>query len=291
VTIKRLSTTLTSLCWLLLLYALPARSVLFYSTGDPSFNTNAPGTRALTNSGWQFVGAWAGFSGTVISSNCFLTAKHVGGAIGAPFEFQGSNYLTTASYDDPTGDLRIWRVSGQFPIYAPLYTKRNERSKNLVVIGRGTQRGAEFRLNGKLKGWLWGPGDDVQRWGVNRVQSVVDGGAGLGELLRATFVAAGGRNEAALSAGDSGGPVFIKDGKFYKLAGINYAVDGPYSTTNSGPGFDASLFDRRGLYQETSADTWTLIPGRGGKLPGGFYATRVSSRVEWINGTLSQQTP
>jgi len=34
------------------------------------------------------------------------------------------------------------------------------------------------------------------------------------------LVAAGGRNEAQLSAGDSGGAIFIKDGKFYKLAGI-----------------------------------------------------------------------
>jgi hypothetical protein len=288
VTIKRLLTGRLGFCCLLLFHVLPARCVLFYSTGDPSFNTNAPTARALTNSGWQYQGAWAGFSGTVISSNCFLTAKHVGGAVGAPFEFQGSNYLATAFYDDPTGDLRIWRVSGQFPFYAPLYTKRNERGKNLLVIGRGTQRGAEFRLNGKLKGWVWGPGDDVQRWGINRVQSIVDGGAGVGEFLRATFVAGGSRNEAALSAGDSGGAVFIKDGKFYKLAGINYAVDGPYSTTNSGPAFDASLFDRRGLYQETATDTWTLLPSRGGKMPGGFYATRVSSRVDWINSMLAQ---
>ena len=290
-TIKGLSTKRLSLGCVLLLQAMPVQAVLFYSTGDPSFNTNAPAIRSLTNSGWQYQGAWAGFSGTVISSNCFLTAKHVGGGVGDIFEFQSINYLTTAFYDDPTGDLRIWRVGGQFPIYAPLYTKRNERGKNLVVIGRGTQRGEEFRLNGKLKGWLWGPGDDVQRWGVNRVQSIVDGGAGLGEFLRATFVAGGSRNEATLSAGDSGGAVFIRDGKFYKLAGINYAVDGPYSTTNSGPGFDASLFDRRGIYQETATDTWTLFPTRGGKQPGGFYATRLSSRIDWINSVVTSQSP
>jgi len=271
---------------LLLLLAQPARCVLFYSTGDPAFNTNAP-TRSLTNSGWQYQGAWVGFSGTVISSNCFLTAKHFGGAIGAAFTFQGTDYLTTASYDDPASDLRILRVAGQFPISAQLYAKRNERGKNFVVIGRGTPRGNEVRLNNKLKGWLWGPGDGIQRWGVNRVRAILDGGPALGELLYANFVAGGGRNHADLSAGDSGGAVFIKDGKLCKLAGINYAVDGPYNTTNSGAGFDAALFDRRGLYQETAPGTWTLVPQRGAKQPGGFYATRVSSRLDWINGILA----
>ena len=278
-------------CALLLLLApLTTRAVLFYSTNDPAFNTNAP-TRSLTNSGWQYQGAWAGFSGTVISSNCFLTAKHIGGTIGAPFVFQATNYLATASYDDPASDLRIWRVAGVFPAFAPLYTKKNERGKNLVVMGRGTQRGAEIRINNKLKGWNWGLGDGVQRWGVNRVRWIVDGGATLGEFLYATFVAGGGRNHADLSAGDSGGAVFIKDGKLYKLAGINYAVDGPYNTTNSGTGFYAAVFDRRGLYEETTPGTWTLVPPRGGKLPSGFYATRVSSRIEWINGVLAMQAP
>src|SRR5213075_1439492 len=99
----------------------------------------APATRALTNSGWQFQGKWAGFSGTVISSNCFITAQHVGGVLGGTFEFQGNSYTATAFTNDPNADIMVWRISGQFPIWAPLYTKRNEQGKNLVVFGRGTQ--------------------------------------------------------------------------------------------------------------------------------------------------------
>jgi len=278
------------LFWCSVLLVMPARAVLFYSTGDPGYNTNAP-TKTLTNSGWQYQGTWIGFCGTVISSNCFITAKHIGGAVGDSFVFRGLEYPAIAYYDDPDGDLRIWRVSGRFPTNAPLYTKGNERGKSLVVIGRGSRRGTEVRLNNKLKGWQWGDSDGVQRWGQNKVSSIVDGGAGVGEMLRVSFNAGAGRNEADLSVGDSGGAVFIKDGKAFKLAGINYSVDGPYNTTNSGPGFEAALFDQRGLYVWTSPGVWTLFPARAGNIASSFYATRISSRVAWINGILSQPAP
>src|SRR5690242_1174098 len=85
-------------CCALLISALSGHAVIFYSTGDPSYNTNAPGG-ALTNSGWQYQGAWATFSGTVISSNAFITAKHVGGTVGDLFTFQGAQYTTTASFE------------------------------------------------------------------------------------------------------------------------------------------------------------------------------------------------
>ena len=262
-------------------------AVLFYSTGDPSYNTNAPTTRSLTNSGWQYQGGWGQFSGTVISSNCFITAKHVGGSVSNSFWFQGQSYPALAFYDNPDADLTIWRVAGTFPTNAPLYTRTNERGKSLVVIGRGTQRGDELRLNNRRKGWQWGAMDHLQRWGQNRVSGIVDGGTGFGELLRAAFKAGGGRNEADLSGGDSGGAVFIKDGKAYKLAGINFSVDGPYNTTNSGTGFEAALFDQRGFYRQTTNGDWILLPHLG-SIAGGFYATRISSHTNWINSILSQ---
>jgi hypothetical protein len=173
-------------------------------------------------------------------------------------------------------------------MFAPLYTKSSENGKNVTVFGRGTQRGAEVRINNRLKGWEWGAGDGVQRWGQNKISGVFQGGPEIGEVLRASFNA-GGRNEAMLSAGDSGGAVFIKDGKIWKLAGINYAVEGPYNRTNSGAGFNAALFDLRGLYVTDGGTGWQLFSGK--PITGNFYATRVSANVSWITNVLAMPSP
>jgi len=259
-------------------------AVLFYFTNSPSFNTNAPGG-ALRNSGWEFEGAWVGFTGTAISSNCFLTARHVGGSVGGVFVFQGVSYSTVAIYDDTNTDLRICQVQGEFPTNAALYTGRNEVGQPLVVFGRGTQRGAGVYLNNKLRGWRWGAWDGVLRWGQNRINAIVEAGTGVGEVLRASFKAGAGRNEADLSSGDSGGGVFIREGRSYKLAGINYAVDDPYSFTNSGPGFAAALFNQRGFYTEDGTNGWVKIVS--GTVGGNFYATRISPRAEWIRSVIA----
>src|SRR6266849_719207 len=142
----------------------PARAVLFDSTPNPNFNTTAPGG-ALAGSGWQYEGLWLNsFLGTPIASQYFITAAHIGGNIGDIFNFGGMQYTTTAMFDSPTSDLRIWQVSGTFPSFAPLYTGSDEVGKSLVVFGCGTQRGDEVTLSGDLKGWSWGTSDHVQRW-------------------------------------------------------------------------------------------------------------------------------
>src|SRR5213596_2838434 len=153
--------------------AFPVRAVIFYSTGDPNYNTTAPGG-SLTNSGWQFEGTWGGFLGTPIAPKYFITAAHVVGFIGQTFTFRGVPYATTAVYDDPASDLRLWRVCGTFPDYAQIYTSSNEVNQSLVVIGRGTQRAdpvTTTNLLGTVKtnGWRWGPYDGVVRWGENFV--------------------------------------------------------------------------------------------------------------------------
>jgi hypothetical protein len=95
------------------------------------------------NSGWQFEGQFDGLLGTVIAPNYFITAKHIGGVLGDKFTFNGTNYTTTAVFPDPSNDLQIWRVSGTFPIQAPLYagSPGSEANLFLTVFGRGTQRG------------------------------------------------------------------------------------------------------------------------------------------------------
>lgn len=162
--------------------------------------------------------------------------------------------------NDPASDLAIWHVTMPFPDYAPLYTGSSEVGEDMVIFGRGTQRGGDVLVSSVLKGWFWGAGDGVQRWGQNTVAGIDNAGAGLGELLIASFDATGGPEEATLSVGDSGGADFIDDGGGWKLAGINYGVSGPYNDTNSGPGFNASIFDERGLYLQDSMSVWQQVP-------------------------------
>lgn len=284
--------TLTGVC---------ARAVIFYATDDPAHNTRAP-TGELADSGWQYQGSWMGFLGTAIAPNYFITASHIGGNIGDPFTFRGVTYTTTAVFDDPNSDLRIWRVCGTFPAFAPLYSKRNERGQPVVVFGRGTRRGERVEVGGvpgaALKGWKWGAADGVQRWGRNVVAAIVaeDGLEGMtgdttrGNLLKLTFDPDGGPDECHLSGGDSGGGVFIRDGAEWRLAGINFGVDGPYNTAASGAGFQATIFDEGGLYQE-EAGQWMLTPDLPTPQPGAFYATRIASNLAWIESVLNSPPP
>lgn len=274
----------------LLLAAAPARAVIFASTGDPNYNTNAP-TGALTNSGWQFQGHWGANLGTPIAPQFFLAAKHVGGDIGQVFSLNGYNYHTVAAADCPSSDLRVWQVAETFPSYAPLFTGTNEIGQPCVVIGRGTRRGGPVVVTGQTNGWYWGDGDGVQRWGENAV-ATIETDPELGEFLRCTFDrAAATSNECQLSSGDSSGAVFLQDGGVWKLAGINYGVDGPFSFESSGSNsFIAAMLDLRGLYGKDGTN-WTLIPTNNPAAePSSFYASRISAHLGWLQTNLNFAT-
>ncbi len=291
----RVAATLLFLCSLA-----AGRAVIFFSTADPDHNTLPP-TGDLAQSGWALEGLWGGFLGTPIAPSFFITAAHVGGTIGNPFVFDGQTFTTTAFFDDPNSDLRIWQVNGTFPRYAALYAGSDEVGKELVVIGRGTQRGEPIVtsgvLGGELKGWRWGAPDGRERWGRNQVSSIAtsDGvqsllgstGKPSAQLLRAAFDRVGLPDEAHLSAGDSGGAVFMMEAGTWKLAGINFAVDGPYNDSTSGPGFNAVLVDEGGLYKQNATGVWVLTPDLPGDTPNAFYATRISSRQAWVQSIIA----
>src|SRR5687768_6398345 len=161
----------------LLAVAQPASAVILSRTSTR--NTTAPGGTNY-NSGWQWQGNFAGsFSGTPIAPQYFITAGHVGGGNGQTFYYQGKNYTTTATYDDPVTDLRIYKISGTFGSYAPIYTGTYETGKRAMVFGRGTQRGAEVKKGTTVKGWTWGYWDKVRSWGENNVAGTLSGGTNI----------------------------------------------------------------------------------------------------------------
>lgn len=264
------------------LFAANAHGVIFDSTADPNFNTTAPGG-TLSGSGWQYQGTWGSFLGTPIAAQYFITAEHIGGTIGQQFILNAVTYTTVAVFDDPNSDLRIWKINGTFPanLIAPLDTAPNEIGKDLVVFGRGRQRGAPVTdAGGFLHGWLFGDIDFVQRWGTNTASSTLDGGVGIGQLLGAEFNHGLNSTECDLSQYDSAGAVFIQDpaDNIWKLAGINYAIDGSYKTSPTDPNlFDADLFDQNGFYYSDNS------PATG---PGSFYASRISANLAFIRNTI-----
>lgn len=271
-----------------------ASAVMFKDTGDPSYNTNAP-TGSLTNSGWQYQGKWnSGYDlqtylAVPIAPRYFLAAKHVQGSVGQTFTLDGLTYHTLSYIDCPGADLRVWKVDGTFPRYAPFYTNSNETGKSCVVFGTGTQRGAPVIVGGVTNGWEWDrtPAlyDGVQRWGENSVAGLVDGGTSYGSLLACTFNRGGGSNECHLSVGDSSGAMFINDSGTWKLAGIHFSVDGGFSNAVAGTSFQAALLDKGGLY-EWNGSGWTFHANLAPDIPSAFYSTRISANVAWINSVI-----
>lgn len=127
----------------------------------------------------------------------------------------------------------------------------------------------------------------VERWGENNVASIYTD-PNLGQFLYCTFDRSGTSNECHLSSGDSSGAMFIEDSGTWKLAGLHYSVDGPFSldgTANTQ--FRAALLDVRGLYYENSTGGWTFVSTLGPVLPTGFYSTRISAHIDWINSVIS----
>lgn len=294
----RLSAVRGLLLALGLLAIAPSQSRAVIIIGDPGRNTSAP-TGSLQDSGWQFEGVWQNnFLGTAIAPNYFITASHLGGNVGDKFNFGGTQYTTTDVFNDPANsDLRIWKVSGTFSTYAPIYASSDEVGKSLVVMGMGGPRGPAITVDGAQKGWSFTGQDGQQSWGTNVVTAagpVV--GIPTGQYVTYQFNSALGPNTASLSPGDSGGGVFIQKNGVWQLAAVNFGVDGPYNTHSSsdpnykaGDAFGGAIFDARGLYFD--GDTSVIAPTTGPITAGTSYSTRVSAAAPWITSLIGASVP
>ncbi|MEZ5387476.1 MAG: trypsin-like serine protease [Prosthecobacter sp.] len=285
---RRISVLATAVLWIC---TLPCEAILFYDTGDANHNISAP-TGSYENSGWQYEVQYGSFLGTIIGSQYIITAQHIGlqsSTIVHNGIFNGGSdvvYNIDASFNGGAGywdvagtDLRILKVQELFPYYAPIYTGVLQPGLTLVTHGMGGPRGDEVLVGGDLQGWKHGVYDGTARWGSNTVDSLY--ASALGILIKSSFSANGTTEEASLSVGDSGGGVFVNDNGIWKLAGVNYSVDGLFDTNTivgDGSEFDAALFERDGLYQGSDAFGWSAAPPG----PSSMYASSVTSSAATI---------
>lgn len=273
----------------------PASGIVFHSTGDPAYNTNAP-SGALDASGWQFTGRLGNYLGTAIGTNAVLSAWHLRaqGVVGSNtlFAYEGQAFPLLGYTNDPASDLMVWRVQGFFTNYARLYVDGDESNRHAVVHGRGRDRGAVVITAGLTNGWKFGTSAYIQRWGENDIAGIDDYAApGDALLLRASFDASGPSNECMLSNGDSGGGIFLRRGSEWRLAGVNFSIHPAYFKQETNEvRYLATMMDCRRLYVDAYGDnsTWTYVPTNGPPAPASFYATRVSQRLGWLQEVVPE---
>ena len=274
-------------------------AVFFLATENPEHNTTPPANAAEARA-WDLQGIWRTCQGTPIAPRWFLSAKHIGGAIGDPFTVHGKTHYAIARILDPDSDLVLWGVTESFQNHAALFREGDEIGQRMLVFGRGEIRGRPVFLEKdsiqELRGWERGSGRAVMRWGENLVTEIADDPVliqkGLGHLIGAEFNRDGLPDEAGLGPCDSGGGMFLWQDNEWKLAAINYAAGGRYNTTREGKGFDAMLFDGGGFFvcndgSCRAEDSWDFIEEDEVDQPSSIWGTRIQHRSSWIEQNIA----
>jgi len=218
----------------------PALAVVI-DTGDGSGNTSAP----PDDPGWANVGTIGNLVGVYLGDGWVLTANHVGaGAI----VLQGVTYQpvegSKVRFEKPPGsyaDLIVYRIQGLPPLPSLVLSDTAPSvDDEVTMVGHGWNREAGLTywdINwvevtppppAVYTGYKRSVGNAV-RWGRNVVTAVdfdVVIGASTTHAFDVVFDQTGGvTDEAQAVPGDSGGPVFVKRGGQWQLAGILFAID------------------------------------------------------------------
>jgi hypothetical protein len=235
-----------SVPWLILLIPLvvrPAMAVLIDS-GDGSGNTSAP----ADDPGWSNVGVIGGHTtGVYLENHWVLTAGHsgvrefrLGDRLFEPV--QGKIQHGIAAESTLRADLKLFQLRER-PNLPALRLARSAPRVDTPVVMIGNGRGRSPLRTGWSLAWVIVPrsgasyagykaaGGRALRWGTNRVAAVdllLPQGRRASRSFATRFDAGlPTPHEAQASSGDSGGPVFAKNGEGeWELAGIMFTISG-----------------------------------------------------------------
>src|SRR6185369_12847606 len=90
-------------------------------------------------------------------------------------------------------DLALWKIANDsspgFSVYAPVYKGSGEEGQALVVLGRGTTRGAVVNSpsTNQSAGWQWGAGNPSVTWGTGTFNAVTPVSGFGGDFLNWSF--------------------------------------------------------------------------------------------------------
>jgi hypothetical protein len=280
--------------------------VIQYNDGNVAGNVGSAPTGPYLNGGMQFTGKFVGseYAGTAIAPSFILAAQHTGVGVGQ-FEYNSVTYNVVQVYNDPGSDLRLLRISGTFPTYAPLYRATGELNQTAVLLGRGWPGGTQVNTGPDRNGWnLDFAGSATAKpitWGANVVSDTVDLDSSFnivpaqpaGKYLLYTFdePSAGGLGavEGQVVNGDSGGGAFVQDTDgLWKLAGVHYAASTQFYTSTTAPLSYGAIFDFNGLYVGPTATR--VLVSETTPQPALGLSTRISTRQAWIDGIIPEPT-
>jgi hypothetical protein len=266
-----------------------ARAVIVI-TSDPTSTapytvTQIPISSAPAGSGAAYEGFWQVGAGTVVGPNEFLTATHLAGNVGDPFNYQGVNYQTTGSVDVGNG-MTLWYVNGSpFSSYATVFgnssTTNSVAGSTAADFGQGMganiyDSSAQVHGPDGLQGYQTNIGGIGLSYGPGQIVGYYTDPSGNdqsgtnflygGFFPNSAYGTAFGTGYAAftLAGGDSGGGLFAKksDGTWV-LVGVNYGVTDPYSSSITGSNsFYAAMWDQNGFYTfDQGTGTWVPLSG------------------------------
>jgi hypothetical protein len=222
-------------CKLLLLalcFCSATAHAVILAKGDGTGNTSAP----PDDPGFANVGALNGATAVYLRDGWVITANHVGAGNpilgGIPYTFVQGSAMRLMNSDGSPADVLMLRVDPFPPLpETPVLSKPPEVGADVIMIGRGVNRGTATTWNG-FPGWFYGSGQTM-RWGTNTVASrdlYVLGTRAFQTIFGLPIATP---YEAQAATGDSGGAVFVRSGGKWQLGGIIFAVSPHYQQPGS----------------------------------------------------------